>query len=186
MGGHRRSPESLPLYHANAAALYPQSLPCRSYCAHLRAHPPRTIAQFTCTLPAQHQAAVRSPLPEPSERQRSGSAFTSTCPSLELPMGFPSSFTSASLAAGPAAAGQGCPRLHSPPISRAAMPARRIFGPSAHQMGPSPSQTRVGVQEKLAPAATIEAAKTVSIAFPDSLTCAACPCSWRSPLGERM
>src|SRR3546814_5396611 len=39
-------------------------------------------------------------------------------------------------------------------LSRAAMPARRMRGPSAHQTGPSPSQTRVGVHKNVWPAGT--------------------------------
>src|SRR3546814_5181643 len=42
--------------------------------------------------------------------------------------------------------GQGCPLRHEPSISRAAIPASRIRGPSRHQIGPSPSQTLTGVQ----------------------------------------
>ena len=38
-----------------------------------------------------------------------------------------------------------------PSSSRAAMPERRTRGPSAHQMGPSPSQTAMGVQVKVSP-----------------------------------
>jgi hypothetical protein len=34
------------------------------------------------------------------------------------------------------------------------MPANLIFGPSAHQIGPSPSKTAVGVQVKGVPVAT--------------------------------
>jgi hypothetical protein len=36
-------------------------------------------------------------------------------------------------------------------------PASLIFGPSAHQIGSAPSQTRVGVQVKAVPVATMEA-----------------------------
>lgn len=71
-------------------------------------------------------------------------------------MGFPISPAKASLATCPDALGHGWPGLHVPSISRAAMPARRIFGPSAHQIGPSPSQTRVGVQVNDAPVVMIE------------------------------
>ncbi len=39
--------------------------------------------------------------------------------------------------------------------SRAAIPATRTRGPSAQNMGPSPSQTRVGVQANSAPATMI-------------------------------
>lgn len=42
--------------------------------------------------------------------------------------------------------------------SRAAIPASRTLGPSAHQIGPSPSHTRIGVQLKTIPGATKDAA----------------------------
>jgi hypothetical protein len=51
--------------------------------------------------------------------------------------------------------GQGWLGRQVPSISRAATPAMRTFGPSAHQTGPSPSQTAVGVQANVLPAGTI-------------------------------
>jgi hypothetical protein len=56
----------------------------------------------------------------------------------------------------PGRAGAGVPRLATPPISRAAIPASRIFGAAAHQIGPFPSQTLVVVQVKAGPAAAAE------------------------------
>jgi hypothetical protein len=53
------------------------------------------------------------------------------------------------------ALGQGCPLRQLPSISRAAIPTSRIRGPSAHHIGPSPSQTAIGVHVKERPAATI-------------------------------
>jgi len=38
------------------------------------------------------------------------------------------------------------------------MPDRRMRGPSAHQIGPSPSHTRVGVQVKVWPEGAVAAA----------------------------
>ena len=63
--------------------------------------------------------------------------------------------------------GQGIAIPHGkvPSISRAAIPAMRKRGPSAHQTGPSPSQTWVGVQVKVCPAATTDAARSVSISM---------------------
>tara|TARA_Y100000815_G_C13348448_1_gene503111 strand:+ start:5301 stop:5924 length:624 start_codon:yes stop_codon:yes gene_type:complete len=69
-------------------------------------------------------------------------------------MGSPINLTSPSREAKESAAGQGCPDEQDPSISRAAMPARRIRGPSAHQIGPSPSQTAVGVHSKTVPDGT--------------------------------
>lgn len=51
--------------------------------------------------------------------------------------------------------------LHLPSISRAAMPDKRTCGPSAHQIGPSPSQTRIGVHANDWPAGTIAAAQNI-------------------------
>lgn len=51
----------------------------------------------------------------------------------------------------PVASGQGCPALQVSSISRAAMPESLILGPSAHQIGPSPSQTAAGVHVKVSP-----------------------------------
>ena len=57
------------------------------------------------------------------------------------------------MAAAADAVGQGCPGRHEPSRSRAAIPASRMRGPSAHHMGPSPSATCVGVQANSNPAA---------------------------------
>ena len=57
----------------------------------------------------------------------------------------------------PLAAGQGCPGRQVSSLSRAAILPTRIFGPSAHQIGPSPSQTAIGVQTKAAAAARMVA-----------------------------
>ena len=101
-----------------------------------------------------HHAAVRSPFADPSELQRIAAARTLMWPVLNVPRAPPSNPTRRSLASTPEVEGQGWPALQTPSISRAAIPARRIFGPSAHQIGPSPSHTAVGVQVKLVPAAT--------------------------------
>ncbi len=74
-----------------------------------------------------------------------------------VPRGPPSKRTSWSRALTPDAEGQGCPGLQAPSISRAAIPDKRMRGPSAHHIGPSPSQTAVGVQVKDVPAAIINA-----------------------------
>lgn len=62
------------------------------------------------------------------------------------PFAPPSSRTSVSRATMPLARGQGCPLRQEPSISRAAIPASRIRGPSRHQIGPSPSHILTGVQ----------------------------------------
>lgn len=59
------------------------------------------------------------------------------------------------MAASADAVGQGCPGRQEPSRSRAAIPASRMRGPSAHHMGPSPSATWVGVQANKSPAAMI-------------------------------
>ena len=68
-----------------------------------------------------------------------------------MPRGPPSSRTSRSRASVPLGLGHGCPGLQLPSISRAATPAMRILGPSAHHTGPSPSQTAVGVHTNVFP-----------------------------------
>jgi hypothetical protein len=70
----------------------------------------------------------------------------------------PSRLTSRLRASVPLTAGHGCPGRQLPSISRAATPAIRTFGPSAHQIGPSPSHTSVGVHRNVAPARTTGAA----------------------------
>jgi hypothetical protein len=58
----------------------------------------------------------------------------------------PNNFTSSSRERSALTAGQGWFDRQVPSISRAAIPARRMRGPSAHHIGPSPSYTAVGVQ----------------------------------------
>lgn len=138
--------------------------------------PLRTIAQLRSPTPGStHKAAVRLPLAGPSERHRIAGAATRTCPVDATPCDPPSSFTSWSRAARPVAFGQGCPGLHVSPISRAAIPSRRMRGPSAHQIGPSPSHTRVGVQVNVVPAATIEARTRAIMSLSASHTRKTCP-----------
>lgn len=91
---------------------------------------------------------------------------TRICPSGLKPVASPISRTSASRASLGSASGQGWPSRQLPSISRAAMPASRTRGPSAHHTGPSPSQTRTGVQVKVSPAGTIAAARSASIIGP--------------------
>lgn len=124
------------------------------YRAHFSALLLATIAQLRST-PARvlQSAAVREPLPFPLLTQVRGWVATLMWPVGRVPFGPPRSRTSSSRASMADAAGQGWPGLHVPSISRAAMPESRIFGPSAHQIGPSPSQTAVGVQVKVCPSA---------------------------------
>ena len=84
--------------------------------------------------------------------------LTRTCPSAPWPISSPTNWTSALRAWRALAEGQGWPGLHDPSSSRAAMPERRMRGPSAHQIGPSPSHTAVGVQSKAWPVGTTAAA----------------------------
>jgi hypothetical protein len=109
------------------------------------------------------QAPVRLPPADPVDTQRMGPLATMTWPVGVVPRGPPRISTSASRAAIALASGQGWFVRHVPSISRAAIPEIRRRGPSAHQTGPSPSQTRVGVQVKVCPAATIEAARARSM-----------------------
>jgi len=81
---------------------------------------------------------------------------TLTWPVGKKPLGPPSISTNLSRASVALTAGQGWLVRHVPSISRAATPATRTFGPSAHQIGPSPSQTATGVQANARPAATTE------------------------------
>jgi hypothetical protein len=98
-----------------------------------------------------HHEAVRLPPAEPSDRQSKVGPVIKICPCPLTPNATPNKFTRASLATRPLARGQGCPDAHVLSISRAAIPARRTLGPSAHQIGPSPSQTCVGVHSKVCP-----------------------------------
>src|SRR3546814_13923867 len=101
-----------------------------------------------------YQAAVLVPPALPSERHESVGPLTNTWPSRLVPVGLPTISTKASRAACAGASGHGWFDRHVPSLSRAAMPARRMRGPSAHQTGPSPSQTRVGVHKNVWPAGT--------------------------------
>lgn len=132
-----------------------QHLGPRQYRSQRAAQPPFTIAQFTSPLLGEtHHAAVRLPPPDPFETQRIVGPSTRICPCELVPVGRPTSRTSASLASKGSAEGQGCPSLQVPSNSRAAIPERRTRGPSAHQTGPSPSHTWVGVQAKVCPDGT--------------------------------
>ena len=82
---------------------------------------------------------------------------TRTWPCALLPIGSPTNNTNASRLVSALAGGQGWLSLQVPSISRAAMPANRMRGHSAHQTGPSPSQTRVGVQSNEWPDCTMTA-----------------------------
>jgi hypothetical protein len=95
-----------------------------------------------------HQAAVLLPPPLPWLMHAMAGPVTRMWPCGPTPRRVPTSSTNASLAATALAFGQGWPGEHDPSISRAAMPASRIRVPSLHHIGPSPSQTCVGVQEK--------------------------------------
>lgn len=112
----------------------------------------------------RQKAAVRSPFPFPLLRQLNAGALTWMCPVGRCPCEPPSSATSLSRASIPFVSGQGCPSRQVSSISRVAIPASRIRGPSAHQIGPSPSQTRVGVHSNTSPSGmTVAAAKSSSI-----------------------
>jgi hypothetical protein len=104
-----------------------------------------------------HHAAVRVPLADPVERQCIAGAKTLTCPFCKGPLAPPIRATKCARASTPLASGQGWPDRHEPSISRAAIPERRTFAPSLHQIGPSPSHTATGVQTNRVPAATTTA-----------------------------
>lgn len=136
----------------------PQTCP-RQNRSQRSAQPPRTIAHEMSPLTGdRHQAAVRVPPAPPSETQLSVGPLTRMCPSALRPIGVPTSATSASRASIALASGHGWLALQLPSISRAAIPVSRTWGPSAHQIGPSPSHTRVGVQLNDWPEGTIAAA----------------------------
>jgi len=99
----------------------------------------------------RHQEAVRFPPAEPSDRHLSVGPVTMIWPCLLTPVGVPSNATKAARASSALACGHGCPGEQVPSISRAAMPASRSRGPSSHQIGPSPSQTWVGVHSNVWP-----------------------------------
>ena len=92
------------------------------------------------------------------------------------PFAPPSSRTSVSRATMPLARGQGCPLRHEPSISRAAIPASRIRGPSRHQIGPSPSHTLTGVQANDCPLGTTATASrnVASISTQPGRWCRSC------------
>lgn len=120
----------------------------RQYFCHLAAQPPATILQDTSPDLGETQKAAVRPFPAlPSDRQIMVGPRTSTCPSWANPIGLPIKLARASRDRIGSELEQGCPGLHEPSISFAATPDKRMRGPSAHQIGPSPSQTRVGVQE---------------------------------------
>src|SRR3546814_17699983 len=70
---------------------------------------------------------------------------------------FPYTTLFRSRAEAPLAAGHGWFGLQVSSISRAATPESLIFGPSLHQIGPSPSQTLAGVQLKISTLGTTDA-----------------------------
>jgi hypothetical protein len=122
------------------------------------------MAQLRSTpFAVRHQPAVLLPRALPSDKQCIEGARTRIWSVGMVPRGPPKKRTSWSRATSGPAEGQGWPSLHEPSISLAAMPARRILGPSAHQIGPSPSQTAVGVHVNEAPAATTRAAISSSM-----------------------
>ena len=132
-----------------------------------------------------HQAAVLFPPPPPMDVQRIAGPWTRMCPSRLYPVGLPTSIASASRATSGGDEGQGWPGRQLPSISLAAMPDSLIRGPSAHQIGPSPSHTLVGVQSKVWPAGTMIAAARNNSMLPkcrDGRTMA----SWSSIRGDHM
>lgn len=97
------------------------------YRTHFSAHPPLTIPQDMSPPTGEiHHAAVRLPPAPPSDLQVIVAPLTKMCPWLDLPIGFPTSLTSASLASTALASGQGWFLLQDPSISRAAMPESLI------------------------------------------------------------
>ena len=111
-------------------------------------------------------AAVRLPPAEPREVQRSGRApETPVWPLFIRHLRLGSRrFTRAIVACSADAAGQGWPERQVPSVSRAAIPWSRNRGPSAHQTGPSPSQTRVGVHVKSVPLGAVKTEAAIAIA----------------------
>ena len=106
----------------------------------------------------RHQAVVLLPPADPSDWQNSRGPVTAMWPVELVPRGPPSNWIRATRASIAVAAGHGWFERQVPSISRAAIPPKRRCGPSAHQIGPSPSQTWVGVQVKVLPAETTAAA----------------------------
>jgi hypothetical protein len=165
----------IPRHSAGGHSWLPQCLDQRS------APPARAVAHDRSPIDGDvHQAAVLDPPAEPSERQVMVADFTMIWPSGSLPRGPPSKRTSRSRASIAPIAGHGWPGRHDPSNSRAATPAIRIFGPSTHQIGPSPSQTATGVHRKVWPfgmtsALTLPceiagAARTIAATNPNRLT----------------
>lgn len=112
----------------------------RQYRSQRSAYPSRAMAQETSPDFGEAQnAAVRLPPAPPADRQRIVGPVTNICPVERVPVCFPTSLTRWSREARGSADGQGWPWRHVPSISRAAMPDKRMCGPSAHQIGPSPS-----------------------------------------------
>jgi hypothetical protein len=102
-----------------------------------------------------HQAAVREPPADPSERHVMVAERTMIWPLASFPRGPPKSATRRSRASLAPSAGQGWFARQVPSISRAATPAIRILiRSSAHQTGPSPSYTAIGVHRNVTPGGT--------------------------------
>lgn len=135
----------------------------RQNLSHRSAHPPSTIAQLMLPWRGDtHQAAVRLPPADPSERHRKGGPLTRTCPCRPTPVRVPNRSTSASRAAIRLAAGQGCPDRQLPSSSRAAIPASLNRGSSRHQ-------TNIG---RSSPAASSCSVKPSSL--PQRVHCVVC------------
>lgn len=109
-----------------------------------------------------HQAAVRVPPAPPTDTQFSFGPDTVTCPSGREPVTVPSIRARVLRASTADAFGHGWLALQVPSISLAAMPESRTCGPSAHQIGPSPSHKAIGVQVKACPEGTMAAAARIS------------------------
>lgn len=153
------APSGLNLVGRMRPNLHEQRCPCQ-YRSHRAACPPRTIAHdMSPPFGDMHQAPVRLPPAEPVEMQRIVGPCTKTWPCSPVPVGLPMSETKALRASIAVADGQGCPGLQEPSISRAAIPERRMRGPSSHHTGPSPSQTAAGVQSNACPEGTAAAAR---------------------------
>jgi hypothetical protein len=108
----------------------------------------------------RQKAAVRFPRAPPPDKHVMRGPSTRIWPSRDTPEALPISLTSASRALIGSLTGQGWPILHDPSNSLDATPDSRTCGPSAHQIGPSPSQTRTGVHSNHCPAGTTAAARS--------------------------
>lgn len=132
--------------------LHRQKCLCQ-YLSHRAAQPPFTIAQLISPDRGEiHQAPVLSPPAPPVDAQRIVGPSMRIWPCGPTPVFLPNRSARASRESFGSAVGQGWPGEQVPSSSRAAIPDNRIRGPSAHQTGPSPSQTCVGVQSKDWPA----------------------------------